>query len=545
MRAFGFDRLLAGTMLALVVAAPDNAAAASEAIEAVMSATAAHANANTAATDIKGTLKQPVPIDAQIAERLREIVGAKAFERRIDSELERQAIAGFYAERGYAALWISDGRPNARAEATIARLKNADADGLEAQDFLVPQFGAIADAELLADADIELTTSVLAFARQLAVGRLAPTRVLGEVDYGNHAPAPADSLRKIAEARDENAALESFNPPHAAFMALKAKLAALRAAKVADIAIPDGRVLKPRMKDARAALNAPKPGKPIETVLANMERWRWLPRDLGRNYVMVNIPDYALKLVHDDQAVWRTKIVAGKPQTPTPLLSASMDNIIVNPSWHVPQSIIQNELLPRYGRDPNIFARMGLEVKRRPDGSLSVVQPPGVSNALGRIKFNFPNNFQVYLHDTPQKRLFNDDRRAFSHGCMRVQDPTRFAELILQLTLNGRAPNERQINSLFGRGERVFKLDQRPSVHLTYQTAFVDEAGRLQLRDDIYGIDGRIQALWHSDKRLISGLAPKNSERGLAMLQRNKEVLGQLERGEASSPALYFERLMR
>ena len=209
------------------------------------------------------------------------------------------------------------------------------------------------------------------------------------------------------------------------------------------------------------------------------------------------------------------------------------------------QSIIQNELLPRYGRDPNIFARMGLEAKRKPDGSLSVVQPPGAGNALGRIKFNFPNNFQVYLHDTPQKRLFNDGRRAFSHGCMRVQDPTKFAELILQLASNGRAPSERQINSLFGRGERVFRLDARPSVHLTYQTAFVDEAGKLQLRDDIYGIDGRIRALWHSDKRLISGLAPKNSERGLAMLQRNKAVLDRVERGEASDVAAYFERLMR
>ena len=137
-----------------------------------------------------------------------------------------------------------------------------------------------------------------------------------------------------------------------------------------------------------------------------MERWRWLPRDLGKTYVMVNIPDYSLKVVRDGRQVWRTKIVAGKPQTPTPLLTASMDNVIVNPSWYVPQSIIQNELLPLYASDPNIFDRMGLEVKRGPDGHINVVQPPGAANALGRIKFNFPNKFQVYLHDTPEKRLF-------------------------------------------------------------------------------------------------------------------------------------------
>jgi len=190
MRAFGFDRLLAGTVLALIAAAPGIAAATPQEAEAVAPATVVQANAGTAAVDIKGTLKPPVPIDTQIADRLREIVDAKAFERRFDSEPEREAVTAFYAGRGYAALWITDGRPNARAEAAMARLKNADADGLEAKDFLVPRFGALADAELLADADIELTTSLLAFARQLAVGRLTPARVLGEVDYGNHAPAP-------------------------------------------------------------------------------------------------------------------------------------------------------------------------------------------------------------------------------------------------------------------------------------------------------------------------------------------------------------------
>ena len=122
---------------------------------------------------------------------------------------------------------------------------------------------------------------------------------------------------------------------------------------------------------------------------------------------MVNMPDYSLKVVRDDQAVWTTKIVAGKPQTPTPLLSASMDEVIVNPSWYVPQSIIHNELLPRYESDPQIFDRMGLEVKQGPDGHINVVQPPGAANALGRIKFNFQNKFQVYLHDTPEKRLFS------------------------------------------------------------------------------------------------------------------------------------------
>jgi L,D-transpeptidase YcbB len=251
--------------------------------------------------------------------------------------------------------------------------------------------------------------------------------------------------------------------------------------------------------------------------------------------VMVNIPDFTLKVVHDHQEQWHTKIVAGKPQTPTPLLTASMDTILVNPSWHVPESIIQNELLPRYGRDPNIFTRMGLKVKRRPDGTLAVTQPPGAANALGRIKFNFPNRFQVYLHDTPQKQLFAADKRAFSHGCMRVEDPTKFGEVMLHLAMNGPAPNSQQLIGLFGREERTFKLTDRPIVHLTYQTAFVD-AGRLMLRDDIYGFDARINAIMHSDERRIADVTPpQDPKRDQATAKANQEILSRVERGEMAN----------
>ena len=366
----------------------------------------------------------------------------------------------------------------------IAQLKNAAADGLDPADYPVPDFGTAADAGAVADADIKLTNSVLTYARHLAVGRIAPTRVLAEVDYGNHTPDPGDILRKVAGGGDVDAALESFNPPHDGFRALKAKLAELRAhAAQAGNGVPDQPAIGPRARNSRvpkalAAVNE-KPGHEIDRVLANMERWRWLPRDLGQTYVMVNIPDFTLKVVHDHQVAWRTKIVAGKPQTPTPLLTASMDTVIVNPSWYVPQSIIQNELLPHYASDPNIFDRMGLEVKRGPTAHINVVQPPGAANALGRIKFNFPNKFQVYLHDTPEKQLFAADKRAFSHGCMRVEDPTKFGEVMLHLAMNGPTPNSQQIIAMFGQDEKTFKLTDRPMVHLTYQTAFVDDAGKL------------------------------------------------------------------
>jgi murein L,D-transpeptidase YcbB/YkuD len=461
------------------------------------------------------TVEQAVISDAQIADRLRAIVMDKQLELRIDRAPERQAVEAFYAARNYAPLWSSEGRPNARAKSIIAQLKNAAADGLDPADYPVPAFDAAADVERFADDDIRLTNSALTFARHLATGRVAPTRVLAEVDYGNHAPDPADILRKITEAGDAGAALESYNPPHEGFRALKAKLAEL------------------------------KPGQEIDRVLANMERWRWLPRDLGKTYVMVNVPDFSLKVVHDHQEQWRTKIIAGKPQTPTPLLSAAMDNVLVNPSWHVPQSIIQNELLPRYGGDPNIFSRMGLEVKRRPDGSLSVTQPPGAANALGRIKFNFPNKFQVYLHDTPDKRLFANDKRAFSHGCMRVQDPTKFGEIMLHLAMNGPTPNSQQLSALFGRDERTFKLTERPMVHLTYQTAFVD-GGRLVLRDDIYGFDARISAILRSAERRIADVTPPpDPKRDLATAKASQDILRRVERGEADNALKLLDQVSR
>jgi murein L,D-transpeptidase YcbB/YkuD len=298
-----------------------------------------------------------------------------------------------------------------------------------------------------------------------------------------------------------------------------------------------------------AAINGPAPmptSKKIDTIIANMERWRWLPRDLGKKYVMVNVPDYTLKVVEDGKVIWHTKIVAGKPQTPTPLLTAAMDNVIVNPSWYVPQSIIQNELLPLYDSDPNIFERMGLEVRRGADGNINVVQPPGAANSLGRIKFNFPNKFQVYLHDTPEKRLFSYDRRAFSHGCMRVENPTKFGEVVLAMAMSGPTPDSRTLASMYGQEEKTFKLMSRPMVHLTYQTAFVDETGKLVIRDDLYGFDARIHTILTTDERKIADVVPPvDPKRDLATFKSNQEILRRVERREAANPFVFFERLFR
>ena len=645
MRKASFDHLMAGTMLALIAVTPTLSVAAPDRIESVRplppslngqaprhreaapvpppplqrvipvpepraqapadpepraqapAATSRESDNANNNIDSRGTPdKQLAAGDAQITEKLREIVTGKQLERRVERAPERKAIETYYASRGYAPLWIRDGQLTTNAKSVIARLKNAGADGLDAPDYPVPDFGSLTGAEALADGDIKLTNSMLAFAHHLSVGRIAPTRVSVEVEYGNHTPEPSDILKKVADAGNADAALDGFNPPHGGFRALKQKLAELRndsPRAEADNRIPDGSAIRPGEKDARvpslrarlgvagkpddlaydkalfnairqvqaradikttgvidgktlAAINGPKPGQQVERVLANMERWRWLPRDLGRSYVMVNIPDYTLKVVRDNNIAWRTKIVAGKPQTPTPLTSAAMDTVVVNPSWYVPQSIIQNELLPLYASDPNIFDRMGLEVKRGPDGNINVVQPPGAANALGRIKFNFPNKFQVYLHDTPEKRLFSHDKRPFSHGCMRVEDPTKFGEVMLHLAMSGPVPNSQQINAMFGKEEHTYRLVNRPMVHLTYQTAFVDDGGKLVLRDDIYGFDGRIHAIMHSDERRIADVAPpQDPKRDVATAKSNQEILSRVERREAQNPFAFFERLFR
>ena len=262
----------------------------------------------------------------------------------------------------------------------------------------------------------------------------------------------------------------------------------------------------------------------IETIVANMERWRWYPRDLGQAHSLVNLSDFTLKVMHNGAQVWTTRIVIGKPTMPTPLLSETMKYITVNPTWHVPQSIVRNEYLPALAQDSTVLERMGLRVSYS-GGGVQITQPPGDGNALGRVRFNFPNRFSVYQHDTPNKDLFGHTVRAYSHGCMRVQDPPKYAEVLLNIA----RPNEHwaadRIRHMYGRGEQDLQLQSTPIwVHLTYQTAFVDNAGKLQFRPDIYNLDTRTLA---AIKRERGNLEPER--------RRDQEVARSAPRKSASS----------
>jgi L,D-transpeptidase YcbB len=507
--------------------------------------------------------KEPVkvstvaPADQPVADRLRDMLGAKSL-RYFDRKNERAAVEKFYSARDYAPQWTQAGKLTDSGKGVIARLKDAASEGLNAADYPVPDFAAAASPDQLAEAELKLTASMLDYARQAQSGRMHWSQVSADIQYPEHPTDPAEVLANISTAKDASAALDGYNPPHKLYKELKAKLAELRGQgdgpmilitegpalaykaatkKQGEVAPEDPRVPQLRAKlgienpddtryDAKVAaavrkfqdhadlkptgvlddrtvkaINSPKRDRQIDTVLVNMERWRWLPRQLGaaslgNAYVILNIPDFTLKVMQNGAQVWNTRVVTGKPgQHATPLLTETMKFITVNPTWNVPPSIIYNEYLPALQQDPTVLQRMGLRLERNRDGSIHISQPPGEANALGRIRFNFPNKFLVYQHDTPDKHLFAKEERAFSHGCMRVQNPDQYAATLLNITM----PNERyspeKIRSMYGRSEIDLKFPTPIPVNITYQTAFVDDAGKLQIRKDVYGRDATMIGL--------------------------------------------------
>jgi murein L,D-transpeptidase YcbB/YkuD len=496
--------------------------------------------------------------DQPVADKVRELMGAKAA-RYFDRKGERAAVEKFYAAREFAPLWTQSGTATASARGVIARLKDAAADGLNAADYPVPDFAAATTPDALAEAELKLTASMLDYARQAQSSRIHWSQVGYDILYPEHPTDPAEVLANVTTARDASAALEGYNPPHKLYKNLKAKLAELRgqgegpvmqiaegpplAFKAATRKQPavtpeDPRVPQLRAKlgvsenpddtkyDARVAaavrkfqegadikptgvlddrtvkaINSPKRDRQIDTVILNMERLRWLPRQLGapalnNAYVILNVPDYTLKVMQGGGEVWTTRVVTGKPGNhATPMLTETMKFITVNPTWNVPPSIIYNEYLPALQQDPTVLQRMGLKMERARDGSIRISQPPGEANALGRIRFNFPNKFLVYQHDTPDKHLFAKEERAFSHGCMRVQNPDQYGATLLNIVLPNEKYSAEKIRGMYGRGETNINFPTPVPVHLTYQTAFVDDAGKLQFRKDVYGRDARMMPL--------------------------------------------------
>jgi murein L,D-transpeptidase YcbB/YkuD len=438
-----------------------------------------------AATD-KAAAPDPLesldPADRAIAEKIRDLLATK-LDKFFPSKKEGAAALAFYQNRNLTPLWLDKGVENARATSAIARIKRADTDGLEPGDYKPPNFAGLGP-DALAEAELKLTHTVLIYARHLQAGRFPYTRVSHNIELPQALPEPTVILSRIADAADAadaGQALDAFSPQQDPYRKLKAILAELR---------------------GRSGAAKSEVSKQIDTVIANMERWRWYPRDLGTSYVLVNQPDFTLKVMSGGTQIWTTRIVIGKPSMPTPLLSETIKSITVNPTWHVPASIVHNEYLPALAQDPTVLDRMGLRVSYN-GGEVQITQPPGEGNALGRVRFNFPNRFSVYQHDTPDKNLFGEEVRAFSHGCMRVQDPAKYAEVLLNIARPHERWSAEKVKNMFGAVEQDIQLQPTQIwVHLTYQTAYVD-AGKLQMRRDVYNLDSRTIAAIKSERGII------------------------------------------
>jgi murein L,D-transpeptidase YcbB/YkuD len=408
---------------------------------------------------------------------------------------EREALARFYAERGGELAWHDRGwlggqRVRSSAGDLLSALRRSERHGLRAAAYHVRAIEAAlqTDPGAAAELDLLLSDAFLHCARELATGAVDPREIHPGYERGA-APAP-DPVRALADALASgkfSQALESLAPPQREYAALVRELERLRA-------------------DPTAAARA-------DQVRANLERWRWLPRELGRRHVRVNAAAFSLAAFEDGQPRLELRVVVGESGWETPLAHGSITHLVVNPAWRVPHSIATREMLPAAQRDRSYFRDKGIQVltgggdselrtidpRRVAWGRLDAKsfpyqlrQPPGPHNPLGQIKFSFANPYGVYLHGTPGDLAFARPLRALSHGCVRVEDELALAAFAL-------APDpswsrERLLETLRTAWEYRLGLPEPLPVHLLYFTANPGADGKIAYTADPYGWDRALLA---------------------------------------------------
>ena len=421
--------------------------------------------------------------------------------------------------------------------------------------------GGAATVMQLADLELLLTDAFLLLASHLLEGRVDPASVHPE---WNATVSEADLVTILESALAAGAvgpALDQLLPDHPGYQRLRTALARYREIAVNGgfPAVPD-KALRPGMTDPAVAmlrdrlrLSGDLPDEQVSTdperydpalelavrrlqqrhgmeptgvaglevntllntpveerirqIELNMERWRWLPRDLGQRYVMVNIAGYEVELVDGDSTVFSSRVMVGQRYRMTPVFSDRISYLVLNPTWTIPPGILETDKLPLIRRDPSYLARNQIRVLA-PDGrevdpagidwstitgrtSYRFRMNPGPENPLGRVKFMFPNRYSVYLHDTPDRDLFDRTDRAFSSGCIRVERPLELAEHLLAGSGWDRARIDRALERP---GEQTIPLPQPVPVHLLYWTAWTEDDGRVHFRRDIYNRDAALDA---------------------------------------------------
>jgi len=500
-----------------------------------------------------------------------------------------EGIRDYYQSEDARLIWINgDGADRNGLQRLKSVFSRAGRFGLDPRDYSTTDGEALltrdASVDALAGAELRITLAALDYANHAQAGRVDPKSINSEfLDLRPVRPEARVVLAGLANAGEEIAAqLESYHPTHHQFQALTKKLAEASSAIQSGstpIRIPEGpslgpdtyhsqvaiarerlsvappldaprgnpegfyddalaeavrvfqesRGLKPDGivgQNTRAALNEGTIPVSVNTIISNMERWRWAPRDFGERHVFVNVPEFKFQVIRGGKAIHEERIVTGSPKHPTPVFSDVMETVVFNPYWNVPRSILVNEILPAARNNLDYLYRNNMEViwqgRRTVDpymvdwqyvdpNKLSMRQLPGPGNALGRVKFLFPNKHAVYMHDTPSKHLFNKPVRAYSHGCMRVRNPLEFAKLLLR---DQGWSESRIYRALDGGRDQHVRLENKLPVHISYFTAWVEEDGTLRGFRDIYGHDASVRVALKLDSRKMLASSEQDFEIG-------------------------------
>ncbi len=528
----------------------------------------------------------------------------KSLSNRSDAdEADRMALAEFYIKRGHQPLWLGNSELAEKSEKITKAFARADQWGLRSKDYSLPAtISSNASKEARIKKEIMMSLAVLKYARDARGGRVyQPSKQLSSyIDLKPQIEPQAEVLEAVLAAGDPGAYLESLHPKHPQFEKLRQALLAMRGGVKdddddrpvlipargpmlrLDIVHPDVALLRKRLKvtdqtddpqefdefvqaavkqfqqdnglrpdgyvgrSTRRKLNGGQKAGPAPTeekILANMEAWRWMPKDLGERYIFVNIPEYKVRVYKANEVIHEERVIVGKAHQQTPVFSDKMETVVLHPQWGVPNSIKVNEILPRLARGHSL-ARQGLRIQRngrdinpqsidwsRADiRNYHVYQPSGRSNALGIVKFLFPNKHSVYLHDTPKKSLFGSRVRTFSHGCIRVRNPLRLAEVLLE---SDKGWHPKQVASLVKTGpeNNSIPVETDIRVHIGYFTAWVGDDGKLKTWADIYGHEKRIKLAlagqWNRINRGRDHLAPvKYDRQRIARIREQNSFFG-------------------
>ena len=398
-----------------------------------------------------------------------------------------KAERDFYGSRKNLPAWIDGDKASPRLAVLIEALKHSEDHGLDPARYNTDGFQqAVAaaaqnkgryDLATIPELDARLTYAYLRYASDLLGWSGNPKAV-----YETWVLAPArvdlpDHLEQAVSSDTVRESLDDLAPSH------------------------------PQYKGLQMALRRERtnPTGHLDLIRINLERWRWMPRDLGDRYIFVNVPAYQMQVVEGDRPALAMRVVVGDPKHTTPLFSDEMTTVVFSPMWNVPESIIRKEMVPKLVDDPGFLERQSIEVVGTSGEAIDTAavdwedesavsglhfrQEPGPKNALGLVKFLFPNQFDVYLHDTPSRSLFNKERRALSHGCIRVENPVGLAQYLLR---DKPEWTPEKISAAMNAGqEQGVPLKHHIPVHLAYFTAWVNSDGSVTYTDDPYGLDAK------------------------------------------------------